>query len=493
MSGLGVGLNQYASTVGNGFGDSTMGELQDLHKALSADSITGRETDGLTVAGSGAPLKVESLEKNLKVLTYRKSDIALWSAIPKLSAYNTVEEYNRLVDYGAEQAGFTLEGELPLTQDTTYQRSSQLVKFMGTTRAVTHQMTLVRTNIGSAIQQEVNSGTMWILRLVDRALTKGSARLVPAEFNGVYEQHREGYANIGAYTADETVIDLRGNRLSEEVIEEAMRTIIDNFGSANTLFAPPIVLSNFTKFFYDNLRQYAPVANDSTVGRRITHFQSQFGEIGLNFDKFMNRLPSKTSLSAAQSQAPVAPTADAAPVVVAADPSSVWEVADAGDYLYAVTAINRFGESALTNMGAAVTVAAGDSVDLDFSDTGGHPAGQEPTAYRIYRSNEGAASFATATYFPVFEVSVDELAAGYDGAAATLVRDRNRFIPDTDSAFILENNQDIWSFKQLAPLMKMNLALLEPAFRFMVLLYGTPILYQPRKVVRFINIGSRDV
>ena len=44
-------------------------------------------------------------------------------------------------------------------------------------------------------------------------------------------------------------------------------------------------------------------------------------------------------------------------------------------------------------------------------------------------------------------------------------------------------------FAQLAPLMKMDLAILSPAYRFMVLLYGTPFLYAPKKLVRLINIG----
>jgi hypothetical protein len=46
-------------------GDGNAQELAELNKALSAGSITGRETTNLTTA-SGSPLKVESLEANLK-------------------------------------------------------------------------------------------------------------------------------------------------------------------------------------------------------------------------------------------------------------------------------------------------------------------------------------------------------------------------------------------------------------------------------------------
>jgi hypothetical protein len=486
LNNLGIGLDSYANSGNDGFGSNSQAELSNLHKALSAGNITGRDTDGLSVAGSGAPLKVESLEKSLKVLTFKESDIVAWRSIPKLAAYNTVEEYNRLVDYGQERGGFNLEGELPTTEDTTYERASQLVKFLGTTREVTHPMSLVKTNIGSAVQSEIKSGTMWILRKVDRALFYGNSDYIPVEFNGLFQQHQAGFATVGDYTADQTVIDLRGARLSEEVIEEAVRVIVDNFGSADCLFAPPVVLSNFTKFFYGNLRQLAPVANDTKVGRRISSFQSQFGEVELKFDKFLNRAATKTTVSPATTTTVNAPVAGSVTPVLL-DAESLWGAGDAGDYLYGVTAVNRFGESALTPVQAGnATIVAGGAADLVFTDGGGAtPA----TAYTIYRSNENPASPAAATFFPIFTITVAQLAAGYDGAAASAVRDRNRFLPDTDVAFILENSDDIWAFKQLAPLMKMDLAILAPSYRFMILLYGTPFLYQPRKMVKFINIG----
>ena len=64
---LGIGLDSYAQN-GDGFGAGSAGDLDSLNKALTAGHLTGRDTDGLSVAGSGAPLKVESLEKNLKNL-----------------------------------------------------------------------------------------------------------------------------------------------------------------------------------------------------------------------------------------------------------------------------------------------------------------------------------------------------------------------------------------------------------------------------------------
>ena len=111
------------------------------------------------------------------------------------------------------------------------------------------------------------------------------------------------------------------------------------------------------------------------------------------------------------------------------------------------------------------------------------------TAFRIYRTKVGGT--ATGEFYPLFEVAVSELTAGYDGATAGLVRDVNHFLPDCDQAMLVQFDNEVVEFAQLAPLMKMDLAVLSPAFRFMVLLYGTPFLYAPKKMVRFVNIGPK--
>lgn len=492
----GLNLADYAkAVVQNGqasiAGGSSMEELNQLHKALEAGSITGRDTADSSSA-SGAPLKVESLEKNLKHLTFKESDIVLWKQIPKKSAFNTVEEYNQLVDYGQQRGGFYNEGELPNEEDSIYVRRAQLVKFMGVVKSVTHPMTLVNTHVGNVVEREIKNGTLWILRQLNRALYFGDEALVPQEFNSFLAQHQrnDAWTGLDHYHNSEVVVDLRGSHLNEEAIEDASNGIIQNFGLGNQLFAPPKVLSDFVKDFYGN-KFINPNTNQTSagiMGQRVQAFDSQFGRIGLNWDIFFNKKPSKTTASGATSQqAPNAPTAGGV-TPVATDALAKWGADDAGNYLFAVSAVNRYGESALTVLsGTPSAIVAGGAADLAFTDGGGTvPA----TAYTVYRSNKGAASAAAATFYPVFTVSKTEYTAGYDGGAATVVRDRNRMMPDTDQAILFQMDNEVIEFAQLAPLMKMDLALLSPAYRFMILLYGTPFLYAPKKMVRLINIGK---
>ena len=75
-----------------GFGNATQGDVDNLNKALSA----GQEINppGSAVAGDGFALRVESLERTLKNTTFKMEHIRFWRGIPKLAAYNTVEEHN---------------------------------------------------------------------------------------------------------------------------------------------------------------------------------------------------------------------------------------------------------------------------------------------------------------------------------------------------------------------------------------------------------------
>ena len=468
-------------------------ELAELSKALDAGSITGRDTANSTTA-SGAPLKVESLENTLKILTFKESDIAFWKRIPKLAAYNTVEEFNQLASYGTEAGVFTNEGELPREEDSLYIRRAEIVKFLGVTKIVSHPMQLVKTHIGSIIQQEVKNGTLFLLRKADRALAYGDANIIPQEFNGLYAQHRNAFATFSEYMSSEVVIDLRGKNLREKDIENGALAIISNFGQANLLMAPPVVLSDFVKAFYEAkfIQPNSPALTDGIMGQRVQKFQSQYGEIELGYDIFLNANPPRKTVDAAtHTLAPANPVAVS--VASPADPLSLFTTADgAGDYFYGVASKNRFGESMVValNTGALVTVANGDRVDLEFTTGGGaNPA----TGYVIYRSLKNpVTTLATTLLYPIFEVSTAQLATGWDGAAATKIGDRNRFLGGCNQALLLQSDEEVYSFKQLAPLMKMDLATLSPATRFMILMYGTPMLYAPKKLVRYVNIG-RDL
>ena len=430
MERLSINLADYGyAAQQDGFHSGMHGSenLDQLNKALAAEQITGRETADLTTA-SGAPLKVESLEKTLKHITFRESDIRLWKNLPKKAAYNTVEEYNQQTSYGANRGGWNREGELPEEEDSIFVRRAQLVKYLGVTKSVTHQMTLVNTMIGSVMERTIKDGTLWILRTLNQGLYFGNEKLVPEQFNGFLAQQMQSdaWASYADYMNSEMVVDLRGSALTEEAIETAANSIVENYGLGTQLYGPPAVLSSFVKNFYGNkfIVPNTPSLSNGIMGQRVQAFDSQFGQIGLNHDVFFKKLPSKSAASPANSQkAPNKPVWDATTpaAVETAVSGSKWQSTDAGNVFYGVVAINRFGESDMAIYSTAVTAVAAGAIDLKFADGGGV---NKATAYRIYRTKVGGS--ATGEFFPLFDVSLDELTRGYDGGAPGILRDMNR-------------------------------------------------------------------
>lgn len=488
----GISLEAYTER-GDGFNSASSQDVNELNKALEATEQRGGSVEGLTTA-SGAPLKVESLEKTLKVVTFTQKNIVFWKDTPVLPAYNTVEEYNRLTSYGSDAGGFTTEGELPEEDDSTYVRESQLVKYLGNTRIITHPMTLVNTAHGVVMQREINNGTVWILSKLERALFEGNSAIIPQEFNGIYKQMQDDYSSEIAYLDSENVIDMRGYRIDEDALEQASNAIIEAYGYPSDIYWSPKAGSDFAKNFYPRQRSYTPVGVGNAVGSNITKFVSQAGEINLHPDVFLRPKPAKkTTNTATSSKAPAAPVADGTTPIAAVGATvanNKWDSAwGGGTYLYAVSALNRYGESALTLLSSTpTTIATGGAAALKFASGGGTYAA---TGYRIYRAEKNAAySAGNNVFYPLFDISAAQLATGYNGGGAGVVYDLNRYLPNTTKALMLQRDIEFYAFKQLAPLMKMDLALLSPAYRFMILLYGTPIVYAPRKAVQFINIGT---
>jgi len=444
-------------------------DLNELRKALSA----GQDINPPAVAsGEGFPLRIESLEKTLKFVTYRMDDVRLWRNLSKLPAFNTVEEYNRLREYGASDTGaFIQEGDLPESEDSKYSREFTVIKFMGTTRSVTHVMSLVRPATGgSVIAQETVNGTAHLLKQIERALFLGDSSLIPEQWDGLDKQIRDG-------APAENIIDLRGAPLSEDVLNDGALTVktAPNYGRPTDLYCSDGAYSDLAKGFYPAQRVNLQPAGwqDGMVGMSIKGFHSMVGPIMLNPDVFLESGgPANASAVGAAGKRPATPTEGAAPAA-APNAASQFIASDAGDYRYKVVAINRYGKSAPLVMSGPVTVAAGDRVSMDI--TAGSPA---PTAYEVYRSPKDGAAGSEKLAFSV-------ASAG----ASTTINDDNADLPGTSSAYLIQQNLEFFSFKQLAPLSKIPLATVDTSIRFMILLYGALTVYAPGKGLIYKNVG----
>jgi hypothetical protein len=487
-----IGLKDYEHM--DGFGLSTWEEVAQLNKALSA----GYDIPATSGGVSGSALRVESLESSLKVITFQMQHIKFWQKIPKLPAYSTVEEYNQLTSYGSDAGAFTPEGELGEYDDAAYARKIALVKYLQTVRKVTHPLTLVRAAHGDVVGNEIRNGIMWMLGKIENALYWGNRSLGYAaaegqEFDGINKliggdagaalPDQAGYS--GSVLAS---VDAKGDPLTEDIIETAANTVVENYGFPTDIFIGTRPLADLAKVMFPKERIVVPY-KEGQIGVPINTFASQAGILAFNPDVFLRKKAHPTAASSAK--APLAPTVATAVRSAAGAYTGDFTKTNNGwgQYYYRVSAANRYGES------AASAVAQSDAViaDTDYiivtlnNNAGEAAAGYHIDYLNIYRgvANGGA----TDTLYLVGQI----VAANRNNSGATIWNDINSICSNVHKIFIGELTPQVIAFKQLAPMMKMDLAVVEPSIRWLQLLYGVPVIYAPRKWVVIKNVGEATV
>jgi hypothetical protein len=492
MSGEFVSWQDYGHGMSPQTGDGMIGgqgntdDVLALQKALSAGSDLNNPG---TAAGAGFPLRVESLDSTLYNVTYRNaSDLKFWASLYKDAAYNTVEEFNRLKSYGSGVSAFMSEGDLPDTDDSTYERDYVKIRFMGTVRKVTHVMSLLRAAHGDIVARETVNGTMFLLRQLERTLFDGDEDLMPVQFNGLEKSLAKAFGSSvladGQHAGyeDDNVIDLRGKPLTEDHIADLVERIISepNYGAPTDLWMPTGPVRDLSKIMYPKERYDLPAPQGGMAGIAIKGITTPFGNISLNPDIF---IPSSNLASATQigtsSSVPVVPVSVTGTTPVSGSDTSYFGASDAGSYYYKVVAVNRYGKSTPVDSALITGVVADDKVELTITKAA---SGTAPSLYEIYRSKVGGTLASARLIFKV----------AYVEGATQVVTDLNRFLPDCSKGYMLTQSSEVLKWKQLAPFTKIPLATIDSSIRWMQVLYGGLMIMAPKKCGMYINVGNLE-
>jgi len=446
------------------FGPWADADNSDLAKALTAG--TDINTPG-AVAGSGFPLRPESLDGTLYNLTYRMEHLKLWPQLLKNDVWNTVNEYNVLRAHGSGVEFFSAEGDLPGEDDSTWQRMYATIKHMGCTRRYSLVSSLVKMAHNNAETHQTIGGTMWTLEQLERALFSGNDDLLPQSIKG-YDQQ---IANVR---------DLRGRPLTGDEVNYGAGLIMEapNYGMATDMYCPVGVDTDFIDDVLPNARYQIPAGGykNGEAGMQIDVYRTQRGPIKLNPNVFLSfgDVPSSVALGNAAKRPglPVEHTA-----LAAAGSTSSFTAADAGTYYYKVVAVNRYGKSAPLTLSTAIVVAATQQVTFTISD--GSPV---PAYYEVYRSTKGGAASTCKFAFKIAR----------DSSGATVITDTNAYIPGTGRVYLVQQNQEFNAFQRLLRFMKVRLAMVDASFRFMLLLAGELVIHAPNKGLVYINVGRAN-
>ena len=451
-------------------GNLSQQQIQDLYKALSTNNFA--QVQGPNAQTGGAAFIPESLESTLKTLTFTEEHIRLWKNIHKSKAFSTVEEYNVQNSYGEDVSGFQREGLAGVDTTGSYARELEKVKCLNTTRQVTHLLADLVKTTESTEAREIQSGMQWILGKTEEALFYGDSKLAP---NG-----EEGIEWDGIITKADKAndIDLRGGDLTDTHINKAVRTIVNNYGKATAMYAPFEVSMRFSENFYPDQRAIMQATPGTiTAGTVISKFNTVGGSIDIESDVFMRRrlIPLNPNKTAAGNEAATPPT-----VALTMDTTVLDAKFEEGVYKYAVVAVATGGNSVPVEASAAATITGSNkTAGVKLTITNSSVQMFAPEFFIIYRTEKDGTEL-----YEIGRIG----ATSRDKSAVTEFVDKNEVLPNTGDVVTGDFTQNSLTFRQLAPMFKMDYAITQPIKRFGIFLYGTPIIYAPKRFVVIKNV-----
>jgi hypothetical protein len=447
-----------------GFGSHSAAQIEALQKALSISQNYGTTAPGSLSGGSA--LAVEDLDRTLKLVTHGLEHLKLWKDIIKEKVPQTVHEYNVQNSYGQEVSPFFSMGGNPVSTDANYDREVIQVKYLGTQGQVQHNLTLIQAAHGPVIAREVKNKTIELLARNERAMFDADASINSLEYDGILKQIRTkealsqykstAFAGYDSAGSDESVIlDIRG-QFDDEVAERMALKNVNNFGMAMDCYLGTDIHSKFSRDFYNKQRTLP--GETLTSGNRV---KEHTGTIDYRFKPSLFNRPRKSPLASSVSGG-AAPTL--ANLASPADAASEFGSSDAGTYGYKVSLVFADGET-VPSSEISGAVAAGDKVTIEISYVG------SPLYANVFRSPLGGAGAG-------WEF-IGRIALGVSGSAMDV--DFNNQLPGSARAFLLMHDSDALCWKQLGSMIKYDLAVTDTSYKWLQLLYGTPLVSAARK------------
>jgi hypothetical protein len=460
-------MNNIVDQVANdgsitGFGSMDAAKVDALQKALSISQNYG--TSAPNSLNGGSALAVEDLDRTLKLVTFGLEHLKLWKDIIKEKVNQTVHEYNVQNSYGQEVNPFFQMGGTPQETDANYQREYVQVKYLGTQGQVQHNLTLIQAAHGPVIAREVKNKTVELLARNERFMFDADSSINALEYDGVYAQISikaaeaqykstafAGFDTVGA--SNSVILDIRA-KFDADVAEEMALTNVNNFGMAMDCYLGTDIHSVFSREYY--LKQRTLPGETLTSGNRV---KEHTGSLDYRFKPSLFNRPRISPLAQSVS-ATAAPTMTLA---AASDASSEFAAGDAGSYSYQMSLVMSDGET-LPSAGVVQAVAAGQIVKATPTYTGA------PLYANVFRSAAGQTSNQQ------FIGRVKLL-----GSGSQVIIDINDIVPGAGKAYLLMHDADALCWKQLGSMIKYDLAVTDTSYRWLQLMYGTPLISAGRK------------
>jgi hypothetical protein len=463
------------------FGAEKLSDIAQLRKALEVGYGTSPETQ----TGFGAT-RLESLEKTMKYAVEKEKASKFFIALKKGKADSTVEEFVTVNKLGS--ANFYVEGGLPEEYDEDIRREIELVKYVGAVGRVPNVAQAVKSLANNIAITQQNKAIA-IVRTLDTECFFADSEKVPLKFNGFLTQFQKRAKKLS-----ENLIDLEGNCITPETLNQIGQVIEGNYGDPMNIkgWTSIDAFQNYADFMMKNkyfftgqseVRGILNVPKDWKLANGSGELETDLhlkykGQTHIE-DTHPKLNDAKTAFVATHSKAPIdLVVGGGSPTASATVEDLAGSKLPADTYDYAVLAGNQFGVSAAVEI-LGVVVAANKKVVFTLTDSS--PVGRQASFFEIYR--KPSSKVAKTDYEFLFSVK-----------ASGTKEDTGSEIPGTTYSFFFDWDFDqVLTFKQLLPMVKMPLATIDDSVRWLQKLYGTPILFNPNKMVVLKNVGRKNL
>ena len=446
---------------------------EDASKALSPDAgagTIGYNVDPNSMNGFTTPLRVESLDDQVKTLTFGAEQFVFFNQISKRAARSSVEQYvtyDRHGDIGHSMA--SAEGAISKITAQSYGRHTINMKYLTTARQVT-----VQAGMANSITDPLQAATQ-------DAVVSLASEIEWMSFYGDKDLHdannTEGleFDGLNKLIPDTNVIDLHGKVLAEADLNDAAIMISKAYGYPTDAFLPMGAKSRLISSLLERQRVFqSSGAQNLTLGFNAPQFQSIAGMINLNGSNLMenyNILDENDPFVAG-----IKPTATAK--VESASKAGKFD--DVATLEYRVVAVAQDTHSEAVATEPVVLTAKTDTVQLEVTVPTNF---ESPIEFiRVYRKSEAG------LFYEISKVSAHEAKNG----KVTIV-DENSTIPGTVDAYVGQMTPDVIALYEWLPITRFALATMTAAYTWSFLWFGALALFAPRKWVRIKNIATVEV
>jgi len=457
-----------------------MAEAKDRNLPQGAETIIEGITKSFTTGfgitpqtqTDAAALRRELLDNEVKMLAFQNTDFTIYPAIAKKQVNSTVEKYAVFNQHGRTgHSRFVREVGVASINDPNIRQKTVQMKFLSDTKQISIAAGLVN-NIADPMTILTEDAISVLAKSIEWAIFYGDAALsvdpdlqAGLEFDGLHK----------LIDQDTNVLDLRGETLTEAVLNKAAVVIGKGYGKATDAFMPIGVLGDFSNSFLG--RQYvlqpATNADGMATGFSVTQFNSVRGPIRLHGSTIMENDNMLDETRPQQPNAPLAPQS----VVAAVKTGVAGKFTNyTGAQNYKVVVSSDEAESVASDAVAATVANATDGVELTITLQPMYSA--QPQFVSVYRQGK-----TTGQYYLIARVPMSKATGN-----VLVFTDKNEIIPETTDVFLGEMSGQVLSLLELLPMMRLPLAQMNATQTFSVLWYGALALYAPKKWVRIKNV-----